>query len=708
MTLPWIGEPIDRVDGPLKVTGRAQYAAEARDLRPAHARLVLSTIASGSIRRIDTLEAERAPGVLHVMTHENAPSVRHEQSTPADHDLLVLQNDRIHHDRQPVALVVAETLEQAAHAASLVRVEYEPAEPVTRIESAPQYEPEEIIGEPAQHTRGDPERAFAESPVRVQATYTTPVEHHNPIEPHVTIAHWDGDRLTVHDSTQGISRVRSRLAFTFGIPEEHVRVISLFVGGGFGTKGSVWPHVVLAAMAAKAVGRSVKLELTRAQMFGSTGYRPVTIQTISLGAELDGRVRSIAHDTLTQTAEFAQWIESSGFVSRSLYASPNLRMTHRVARLNVSKPSFMRAPGEASGSFALESAMDELAYACGLDPIDLRLINYAGVDPDNGKPFSSKSLHECYRLGAARIEWKERDPRPRSMHDGSKLVGIGMATATYPAWRAEASARIRMDADGNVLVQSGTQDLGTGSYTVFSQVAAHALNVRVERVRFELGDTRFPRAPLSAGSSSAASVGNAVLVAARALADRILALEKIDPSAALPDPDYAAILRKHRCDAMEATATARGSEEDEYSTNAFGAQFAQVEVDEDFGEIRVTKFVGAFAGGRVLNGKLARSQLIGGIVWGIGMALLEHTAVDARTGRVMNATLSDYLVPVNGDVRSIEAHLVEEQDSLVNPLGAKGLGEIGITGAAAAIANAVFHATGKRVRDLPITCDKLL
>lgn len=688
MNLPWIGEPLERQDAPLKVTGRAQYAAEAPGINPWYAHLVLSTIANGTVSHIDTLDAERVPGVVHVMTHANAPRVRYEKTSEYDHDLLVLQSDRIYHDRQPVAMVVAQTLEAAREAAALVHVTYDAEKPLVQIAAAPKYEPEEMLGEDAQHVRGKPDAAFEAAPVKIRQTYSTPWETHNPIEAHVTIAQWDGDRLTVHDSTQGVSRVRSRLAHTFGLPEENVRVISLFLGGGFGTKGPVWPHVVLAVMAARAAGHAVKLELTRSQMYGSTGYRPPTHQTISLGAERDGKLVSVSHETLTQTAQFAQWLESSGNITRSLYDSPNLRIAHRLARLHVPKPSFMRAPGEASGSFAIECAMDELAYAAGVDPLELRLRNYAAIDPDSGKPFSSKALRECYETGAEKIGWSRRNPEPHSMQRDGKLVGLGMATASYPAWRQEAQARIRMDADGNVLVQTGTQDLGTGSYTVFAQLAAEVLEISPDRVRVELGDTNLPKAPLSAGSSTTASVGNAVLLAAQAMRAKMNA---------------------GTYDGEPIGATAQGEdEEEEYASHAFGAQFAQVEVDPDFGEVRVVKFVGAFAGGRILNARTARSQYIGGMVWGIGMALLEQTHVDPRTGRVMSADLEHYLVPVNADVPAVEAYLVEEHDDAVNPLGAKGIGEIGIVGAAAAIANAVYHATGRRVRDLPITCDKLL
>jgi xanthine dehydrogenase YagR molybdenum-binding subunit len=572
----------------------------------------------------------------------------------------------------------------------LVRVRYKASEPQADMEEAPLRREDEFDDEELQHTRGDPERAYANAPVQFQAVYTTPVHHHNPMEAHATLAQWDGDRLTLHDSTQFISGVRRRMAYVFSIPEENVRVISPYIGGGFGCKGTPWAHVALAAMAAKQSNRAVRIELSRAQMYGFVGFRPRTVQTLSLGADADGHLQSLMHDTLAQTAEHDTWVESSGFFSRALYAVPNYRMTHRLARLHTSRPTFTRAPGEATGSFALECAMDELAHRLGIDPIELRLRNYAERDPYEDKPFSSKSLRECYRLGAERIGWTQRSPQPRSMSRNGKLIGFGMASASYPAWRSEASAYIRMDPEGNVLVQSGTHDLGTGAYTVFTQLVAHTLDIPMERVTFQLGDTNFPKAPISAGSQTTAAVGNAVYLAACKLRDRLRE-------------------RSDGAQALEARADAEPAEsEDAYSSHAYGSQFAQVEVDPDFGEVRVVKHTGVFACGRIMNAKTARSQFVGGITWGIGMALMEQTEYDKRTGRAMTANLVDYRVPVNADVPEIDVQIVEELDEHVNPLGVKGVGEIGITGVAAAIANAVYNATGIRVRDLPLTPEKLL
>ena len=689
MTLPLTGAPLDRVDGPAKVTGSATFTAEFRPAALAYGEIVTSTITHGRIIDIDAQAAGDAPGVLLVMTHANAPRVDAKKHQPNDPLLPLLQDDRVRFNRQPIAVVVAETIEQAKYGASLVRARYVEESAITEIDHAKHVEAGEFLGEDLQHERGEPEKTFHEAPLQVRETYATPVHHHNPIEAHATIAQWDGERLTVHDSTQFISGVRRRLAAIFSIPEDAVRVVCRFVGGGFGCKGTAWAHVPLAAMAAKVLGRPVCIELSRDQMYGFVGFRPRTVQTISLGADHEGRLRSVMHDTLAQSAVHDDWVETSGLFSRSLYETPAYRMSHRLARLHTTRPTFTRAPGESTGSFALESAMDELAYAAKIDPLELRLRNYAERDPDSGKPFSSKSLRECYRLGAERFGWEYRNPEPRAMRRDGKLVGMGMATAAYPAWRSDASAYMRMDPDGSVLVQCGTQELGTGSYTIFSQIAADVLEIPVERVRFELGDTLFPRAPISAGSQTAASVGNAVYMAASQLRDRLRERRDGGPIE------------------VRADATPPDSEE-EYAGFTFGAQFSQVEVDPDFGEVRVVKHTGAFACGRVLNAKTARSQLIGGITWGIGMALMEQTAADSRTGRVMSANLVDYHVPVNADVPEIDIALVEERDERINPIGVKGIGEVGITGVAAAIANAVYHATGIRIRHLPVTPERLI
>lgn len=684
--LPLVGAPRDRLDGRAKVTGTARYAADFAPARLANAVIVTSTIARGRVARLDPTRALAGEGVIAVMTHRNAPKVRAEASG-LFYELMLLQDDRVRYDRQPVAVVIAEAIEQAVEAAALIDIDYEREVPVSCIEdSRDRYTPEDIFGDPPDATRGDPDSALASARFRVRQTYTTPVEHHNPMEPHATLAQWDGDRLTVHDSTQGITNVRRRLAEVFEMPVERIRVLSPYMGGGFGCKGGVWSHVALAAMASRLVERPVKLALSRPQMFSSVGHRPRTIQTLDLGADRDGKLQAVVHRVLAHTSEFDEFIESSALITKVLYAVPNMRTTHELARLNVATPTYTRAPGESSGSFALESALDELSYEIGLDPIELRLRNYADVDPEDGRPFSSKHLRECYALGAEKIGWSARRAKPGSVRKGRMLVGMGMATATYPAFRWPASAIVRMEKDGRVIVRSGTQDLGTGSYTVYAQLASEVLGVPLERVRVELGDTDLPQAPLSAGSVTAASVGTVVYQASVDLRKRLERGEKAP---------------------LESRVDGKPPKDEPYSTHSFGAQFARVEVDPDLGLVRLQKMVGAFAAGRILNRKTARSQYLGGMVWGAGMALHEITRFDDRTARIMTANLGEYLVPVNADLGEMEAYIVEEEDEHVNPIGVKGVGEIGIVGAAAAIANAVYNATGIRIRDLPITPEKL-
>jgi xanthine dehydrogenase YagR molybdenum-binding subunit len=727
-----IGAPLDRVDGRLKVTGAAKYSAEWPMPGVAHGFMVLSTVANGRIASIDTARAQREAGVIAVMTYLNAPRVDTAANAKGvSKSPLLLQSADISYDRQPVAVVLADTFERAQHAASLVDVHYTSAKPQTTFAQGKPYKPSAVHGKDADTVRGDAVAALANAPVKVDFVYSTPPEHHNPMEPHATIARWDGDSLTVYDASQGVFQARTQLATLFGLQPGNVRVIAKFIGGGFGSKGSTWPHTILAAMASKMIGRAVKLAVWRPQMWGSVGYRSPTIQRVALGATGDGSIVSTIHEVQSQTSQIDEFVEPSGLQTTMLYTSPNLTVTHRLTKLNVGTPTYMRAPGESSGSFALESAMDELAYAVGMDPIQLRLKNYAETDPDAKLPFSSKSLRECYAQGAQAIGWSRRTPAPRSMRDGRMLVGMGMASATYPTNRSAASAVARIDAQGNAVVQSGGVDIGTGAYTVFTQVAADALGIPVERVTFGLGDTRMPSAPNAGGSQLTASVGSAVKLAALAARRKIAQLAIADGASPLHganldaidakdgrlflknDPargeTFAAIVARNGGGPVEGTADAKpGDEKKDFSMHAFGAQFAEVRVDPDLGTVRVVQQVGAFAAGRILNAKLANSQYIGGMTMGLGMALLEETRRDDRSGRVMNANLAEYLVPVHADVPATKAVLVEEVDPHVNEIGTKGIGEIGIVGAAAAIANAVYHATGKRIRDLPITPDKLI
>jgi xanthine dehydrogenase YagR molybdenum-binding subunit len=573
--------------------------------------------------------------------------------------------------------------------------------------------------------------ALDRSDVRVEQAYTTPFETHNPMEPHATMAAWDGPRaLTLHDGTQGIFDCRARVAEVLGLAPEDVRVISPYLGGGFGSKGPVWSHVVLAAMAARAVSRPVRLALTRPQMFGPVGWRSRTVQRVAIGATRAGAITAIRHDTLAQTSSFDEFVELAGLPARMLYACPHNATSHRLVRADIGTPSYMRAPGSAPGTYALECAMDELAYALDKDPVDLRLENYAAEDPETGRPWSENALRGCYREGAERFGWSRRPRAPGSMRDGEIRIGWGMATSVYPTHRSAASALARLHADGSVVIETGTQDIGTGTYTVVTQVAAEALGVSPRQVTCRLGDTRLPEAPISGGSQTAASVGSAVHLAALAVRAELFRLAVSDPRSPLSGvgPEdvrieagrlfhrgtpargetISALLTRRGGAPLEKRVEARPDDEDApVSTYAFGAQFVEVRVD-DLGRVHVSRMVGVFDIGRALNGKTARSQLVGGMVGGIGMALHEATILDERLGRVVNGNLADYHVPVQRDVPDIDVAWIGVADERANPIGAKGIGELGITGAAAAIANAVYHATRRRVRDLPITLDKLL
>ena len=740
-----VGQPRNRVDGFLKVTGQAKYTAEIAIPDTTHMVIVQSTITSGRITHIQTQEAENAPGVLGVITHLNAQRLasapvsldaagRQSTTGSAGQSFMPLQDDRIFYNGQHIALVIAETLEQAQYAASLVMVRYERDEPVITMDVAlPQaIKPKNVWGAPPDTSQGDMEQGLAEAEVRIEQTYITAMQNHTTMETHATIACWDGDALTVYEPSTWVYGVRKAVAHWFQMPEEKIHVIQHFVGGSFGCKGPTWPHVALTALAAKHVGRPVKLMLTRQQEFMSAGYRPEIHQTIQLGATRDGRLTAIAHHAFAQTAHFDMRVVAPVTKStRKLYACPNIVTTYCLLHMNLSGPFTMRGPGESPGLFAIECAMDELAYALAMDPLELRLRNYAEQDPESGFPWSSKSLRQCYQQGAERFGWQKRTPQPRSMSDGDYLVGWGMATMAYDAKSAPAAARVHIQADGHIVVQSATCDQGTGSYTVMSQLAADALHVPLDMVRFELGDTDMPQAPIAAGSQTTASVGSAVQAVCLSLRDKLLTLACTDTTSPLHEcteqqievengtcfckenpakhMTYADIVALHPQEKLEATEQVKPDEDAKnYSCYSFGAHFAEVYVHRVSGETRVNRYVGAFGAGRIINTKTAHSQLLGGIIWGIGMALQEHVIIDTATGRIINADLAEYHVPVHADIPPIDAFFVEEHDPHVNTIGVKGIGEIGTIGAAAAIANAVYHATGTRIRDLPITLDKLL
>ncbi|MEO8430237.1 MAG: xanthine dehydrogenase family protein molybdopterin-binding subunit [Acidobacteriota bacterium] len=735
-----VGKPLDRVDGRLKITGGAKYAAEFRPRGLVHAVAVQSTIARGAIASIDTAAASKAPGVLAVLTHANAPQLKSlKEGDPsgghAGEDLPPLSTDEIHFAGQTIALVIAEKLEQARRGAALVKIAYREEKPVLEIAEAEgsATKPARHMGRDVQHQRGDAAAGFAAGPVKIEATYTTPVETHNPMELSATIAEWQGDRLMVWDATQAVIGTRGNLAKAFGVPKSNVRVLCPYVGGGFGCKGSQWTHTFAAAMAARFVKRPVRLVVTRAQMFTSAGHRPPTVQKLALAAARDGKLTAIRHESTTPTSPVTDYIEPCGkTTSAMLYACENADIPHRLVRVNVAAPTFMRAPGECPGTFAIESAMDELAVALEMDPVELRLKNHADANPSDGRPFSSKWLKDCYAVGAERFGWKNRTPQPGSMKDGNLLVGWGMATAVYPGNRWPASAIVKLTPDGRARVRAATQDLGTGAYTIFTQVSADSLGLPVERITFELGDSDFPEAPVSGGSNSSASVSEAIIQAAAAVKAKLAGIAAADPGSPLAGlkPEELALadgrlvsaatpsrgvpiqdlVRKSGESGVEASASVKLEDEKtkKYSIHSFGAHFCEVKIDAFLPRVQVTRWVSAMDIGRVLNPKTSRSQVLGGVTMGVGMALMEHTAYDPRTGRPVTDNLADYAVPVNADIGSIEVHFMDKPDPVINSLGCRGVGEIGITGAAAAVANAVYHATGKRIRDLPITPDKLL
>lgn len=687
-----IGAPLDRIDGPKKVTGTATYAYEHQIEGATYASLVQSTIAKGRISAIGARAALALSGVVAIVTYENAPRL-----TPdADPRAVALQSDAVAYYGQAVAVVIAETLEIARQAASLVAVQYDeqPHDVTLSLNRGDLIRPETV--NPAQETdtiSGDVETALAQAAITHDATYTTPAYHNNPMEPHTTIALWKDDALTLYDANQGPHRIRDDMARAFGIPPEQVRVISPYVGGGFGSKAFLHPPVVLAALAARVAGRPVKLALTRQQMFALVGYRTPTIQRIRLGADGEGRLTAIAHHVVEQTSMLYQFAEQTAVATRIMYAAPNRQTSHRLARLDMPTPTIMRAPGECPGMFALESAIDEMANACGIDPVEFRIRNEPATDPYTGRPFSSRGVVACLREGAERFGWQPRDPQPRMRPEGEWLVGSGVALSTYPTRRRPSLARARIDPSGQYTVSLGASDMGTGAWTALTQIAADALEVPVERVHLEIGDSALPTAPIAGGSMGTTSWGSAIVEAAR----KLRALLRDTYGDGIP------------AEGVEALGEAGDNPEAQrFAMHAFGAQFAEVRVHRETGEVRVPRLLGIFGIGRVINAKTARSQLIGGMTMGLSMALHEESVLDPRFGDFANHDFASYHITTNADVGTVDAHWIEENDLYINAMGAKGIGEVGIVGTAAAIANAVYHATGVRVRDLPITLDKLL
>jgi xanthine dehydrogenase YagR molybdenum-binding subunit len=686
-----VGAPVSRIEGRPKVTGEARYAAEFPLDRLVYGWVVQSTVARGRVHSVDTEAALRLPGVHAVITHENALRLQ----TVDDGELLVLQDQKVHYRGQVVALVVASSLEQARAAADALLVSYvaEPHDVVLSADHERLFAPAHVNPNyPTDTLTGDVDAGLARADVVVDQTYSTPAEHNNPMEPHATSAQWDGDRLTVHDSNQGSTRVQEALVQLFGLDDSAVRVVSEHVGGGFGSKGTPRPNVVLAAMAARMLDRPVRVTLSRQQQFSMVGYRTPTIQRVRLGADRTGRLVALDHEVFEQTSTVFEFAEQTAVISRVMYAVPNLRTRHRLVALDVPTPRWMRAPGEAPGSFALESGMDELAEACGVDPIDVRIRNEAAFEPEGGRPFSSRNLVACLREGASRFGWAGRDPRPGARRDGRWLIGTGVAASTYPARSAPSTASVSAEVGGPFVVRVTAADIGTGARTALTQVAAEELGVSLERVDVRIGDSDYGPAMGAGGSMGTASWSWAVVKACRQLrAD-------IDGHGGVPDGGLVA--RADTTDDIAAQA--------DLARHAFGAQFAEVRVDVDTGEIRVPRLLGVFAAGRIVNAKTARSQFIGGMTMGLSMALFEESLMDVEFGDYLNHDFASYHVAANADVQAVDVSWLDEEDDQLNPLGVKGVGEIGIVGTAAAIANAVHHATGHRQRDLPIRPDRVL
>lgn len=753
---------LKRVDGPLKVMGGARYAGEFEAADLVHGVVVSSTIASGRIVSIDASAALACDGVLHVMTHQNRealpafdPAYR-DGDTPAGAPFRPLYDDEIHYSGQPVAVVFATTFEMARYAASLLRIEYAAKAHRTDLEGVLDTARAPQLGkggfDPPPEPRGDADGALVAASVKIEQRYTTPVEHHNPMEPNASTVVWQPDgSLVVYDKTQGVRNTQSYVCGVFGLKPEQVTVRSPFVGGAFGSALRPQYQLVLAVLGARALKRAVRVVLSREQMF-TFGHRPATHHHIALGADQDGRLQAVIHEAVSETSRFEDYIEVVVNWSGQLYQCENVRLGYQLAELDVFTPLDMRAPGAVLGVFALETALDELAWKAGIDPLEMRLRNYAERDQNKDLPFSSKALRECYQQGAERFGWSKRALEPRSMRDGDVLIGWGMASGVWDAMQQPASAKAVLEADGTLMVCSATADIGTGTYTVMTRIAADTLGLAPEKISFVLGDSSLPMAPLEGGSWTVSSVGSAVRLACGQLRERLLralAANHADTSDAAAQgvggeenatgdacgtsgerlsivDGKAGIAGRPRSFVPLETLFARAGVaagekrlevqvdskpdpvQEKYSMATHSAVFAEVRVDEALGTVEVARVVSAVAAGRIMNEMSARSQISGAVVWGIGMALQEETIFDHRLGRPLNHNLAEYHIPVNADVHGIEVIFVDEPDQIVNPLGAKGVGEIGIVGVAAAIGNAIFHATGKRLRDLPMTLDKVL
>jgi xanthine dehydrogenase YagR molybdenum-binding subunit len=727
---------VDRIEAIAKVTGSARYAAEYKPENRAYGVLVTSTIAKGKIKSINSKKAEMLPGVLSVLTHLNRPQVpgwqkpagKEENSRVEGQEFRVFYDNRIYYDHQPVALVIADTFERATHAATLVEVTYlkESHQTDIFVNHSKAIKPKRE----KDYSRGS-KNAFDSSSVKMDAEYTTPIQVHNPMEMHAATVSWSGlNSLKDYNKTQAVKITQSDIVKAFELKPEDVEVISPFVGGAFGSSSRIWPPEMAAILGAKMVGRPVTIMATRDQVFNMVGYRPASIQKMRLGAEIDGTLKFISHEVIGGTSTYEEFTERITDPTRAFYQCENLYTSYQLLPLDLSTPCWTRGPGETSGSFALESAMDELSYTLNMDPLDLRLKNYADKDPQNGLPWSSNYLKDCYQKAADKFGWKKRNPAPRSMKSGNWLLGMGMSGGIYKADRSEASASATLRLDGSLLVQSSVADVGPGSATVLTQIAADAFGVGIKQVEFKWGNSSFPKAPGQFGSHTTASVGSAVHDAVKSLQIKmkelaINAAESLTSGADTGDfffengmivnrnsrkkLSYADLLKHAKLSELKVVVDSKsGSEKEQFSSKSFCAQFVEVLVHPETGVVKVNRVVTAVDAGKIINYKTATSQVYGSVVWGIGISLMEEGIIDHRYGRYVNNDLADYHLPVNADIPDIEVIFIDKPDSILSPVGVKGLGEIGLIGFSAAVANAVYHATGKRIRSLPITADKLM
>ncbi|HEY6832272.1 MAG TPA: xanthine dehydrogenase family protein molybdopterin-binding subunit [Pseudolabrys sp.] len=732
-----IGQPHTRREGVLKVTGSARYAADNHPPGMLFAVLAVSSIARGRVTFLDVKAAKAHPGVVDVMTPANKPKLAEDPDAklhPFMFRLDLLQNDRVRYANQPIAVVVAETLEAATEGAALLAPRYEVDPARVGLDSSESFVPQAVgVGNPSAVHRGDVEAGLAAASKQIEATYETAPQYHNAMEPHAIVAAWDGDTLSIDTPSQGLVMAQGRIAGLFGIPPNNIHIRSPFLGGGFGSKGLISGPQVLGVMAARLVGKPVKLVLRREQMYGPVGHRAPTRQTLRMGTDNDGALTALDHRTKTTSSTFDDFFEPASDISHTLYASPAIATSHEAVRIDTGTPLFMRGPGEATGSIALESAIDEMAHACGMDPLAFRLKNYAEVEPISGKPFSSKALRACYTQGTERFGWERRPLAPRQMRDrDGLLVGWGVGTATFPALMFQAEAKAVLRQNGSGVMEIGAHDMGQGALTALGQIAADGLGLDIDQVEFKSGTSDLPDGGIAGGSAHTATAGMAIHNAGADVIARLADLATNDERSPLfgagnagviardgrlfrrddetRSESYSDILGRAGLAQIEGQGKSAANQpaQASYAMHAHGAVFAEVKVDPDLGQMRVTRMVGAFAAGRIINPRMVRSQYFGGMIWGVSFALHEHAIMDQRSGRLMNPNLAEYHVPVNADVPSLDAILVEEHDPHVNALGIKGVGEVGITGAAGAVANAVWHATGVRVRQFPITLDRLI